>query len=62
MSTSNAESIMTTKHVGLACRKCGHRRFDVVYTRPARDNKIVRRRECRKCGTRMTTWERTIGA
>jgi len=42
---------------GLACRKCGCRHFEVVYTRPARGGKIMRRRECRNCGRRMTTFE-----
>jgi transcriptional regulator NrdR family protein len=45
---------------GLTCRKCGHQRFRVVYTR-ARVDKLVRRRECRQCGERMTTWERALG-
>jgi transcriptional regulator NrdR family protein len=48
-------------HTGLRCRKCGSQQFRVVYTRAARDGKIVRRRECRQCGGRITTWERTIG-
>ncbi len=45
---------------GLVCRSCGHHRFQVIYTRPS-DGKIVRRRACRSCGTRITTWERGIG-
>ncbi len=47
---------------GLECRKCGCRHFLVVYTRPRRDGCIVRRRECRYCGNRLTTWERAIGS
>jgi transcriptional regulator NrdR family protein len=50
----------TPPQVGLRCRKCGGSRFRVIYTR-ARDGKIIRRRECRECGTRVTTWERAIG-
>ena len=46
---------------GLECRECGSRRFRVVYTRPALGGKIVRRRECRCCATRVTTWECAIG-
>ena len=42
---------------GLACRACGCRHFRVIYTRPAWGGRIVRRRECRHCGKRMTTWE-----
>jgi len=47
--------------LGLQCRKCGCRHFWVVYTRAASGGKIVRRRECRHCGKRITTWERPIG-
>ena len=46
---------------GLRCWKCGGQRFWVVYTRPARDCKVVRRRECKCCKQRITTWERAIG-
>lgn len=48
-------------HSGLICKKCGHDHFRVVYTRRGADHKIVRRRECRHCRTRITTWERMIG-
>jgi DNA-directed RNA polymerase subunit RPC12/RpoP len=51
----------STKHVGLHCRKCGERRFRVIYTRGTWDGKIVRRRECRHCGRRVTTREHMIG-
>jgi transcriptional regulator NrdR family protein len=47
---------------GLRCRYCGCGHFHVVYTRPAFGGKLVRRRECRHCGRRITTWERVIGA
>jgi len=50
-----------SSHVGLRCRKCGGRQFRVIYTRAAADGKIVRRRACRQCATRITTWERVIG-
>jgi len=46
---------------GFLCRKCGSRRFRVVYTRAARGAKVVRRRECRSCKARITTWERIVG-
>ena len=46
---------------GLQCRNCGGQRFRVVYTRRAWGRKVVRRRECRECGERLTTWERAIG-
>lgn len=46
---------------GIRCRECGCGHFRVVYTRPAWGGKLVRRRECRHCGQRITTWEREIG-
>ena len=46
---------------GLVCAGCGHLRLKVVYTRPAPNERIVRRRECRRCGQRITTWEYRIG-
>ena len=46
---------------GLECRQCGCKHFRVVYTRPTWGGRIMRRRECRHCGKRMTTWERAGG-
>lgn len=46
---------------GVVCGRCGHWRLKVVYTRRAPGGRIVRRRECRRCGHRLTTWEREIG-
>ena len=43
---------------GLTCRYCGRKHFLVLYTRPTWGGRIKRRRECRNCGKRMTTWER----
>ena len=42
---------------GLPCPKCGCPEMFVVYTAP-RWKVIVRRRECRHCGHRITTTER----
>jgi transcriptional regulator NrdR family protein len=61
MHSSPKHPVAASNHVGLCCRKCGAREFRVIYTRPARDGKIIRRRACRQCGARVTTWERTIG-
>jgi len=46
---------------GLACRYCGCTHFRVIYTRRGWGGKLIRRRECRHCGKRMTTWEKPIG-
>jgi transcriptional regulator NrdR family protein len=49
------------KFRGLACRHCGCRDLPVVYTRPKHGGRIMRRRECRHCGRRVTTWESSSG-
>jgi len=46
---------------GLECRNCGCKHFRVIYARPYRGGCLVRRRECRHCGRRITTWEKAIG-
>lgn len=46
---------------GLECPRCGCRHFRVIYTRAAWGGRIMRRRQCRHCGRRVTTSER-IGA
>lgn len=43
---------------GIRCPDCGCRHFEVVYTRPKEGQKIMRRRECRNCKRRLTTYER----
>lgn len=47
---------------GLRCRQCGCADLRVVYTRRGINGIVKRRRECRNCGERMTTWEREIGS
>ena len=46
---------------GLTCRNCGCGHFRVIYSRPIREKQIIRRRECRHCGKRMTTLEHELG-
>jgi transcriptional regulator NrdR family protein len=48
--------------VGLRCPKCGRGRFRVIYTRAVAGGRVVRRRACRHCAARITTWERIVGA
>ena len=43
---------------GLAREVCGCRDPRVVYTRPTRGGRIMRRRECRRRKRRVTTWEK----
>ena len=45
--------------LGLVCRRCGCQHFRVVYLRRLPSGVLLRRRECRHCGTRMTTRETT---
>jgi hypothetical protein len=47
-------------HVGLRCRRCAHEQLKVVYTRRRPGGKVDRRRECTKCGNRITTREREV--
>ena len=51
----------TKQDYGLECRYCGCKHFRVIYTHPYRGGRIMRRRECRHCGRRMTTWEKAGG-
>ncbi len=44
---------------GLMCRQCGCGHFRVLYTRRALGGRLLRRRECRHCGQRMTTYEQS---
>jgi transcriptional regulator NrdR family protein len=45
---------------GLVCPRCGCGHFRVIYTRRVQGGRIVRRRECRNCGRRITTYERFV--
>ena len=49
----------TADRRGLECPRCGCRHFHVLYTRAAIGGRILRRRECRHCGRRLTTYEKT---
>ena len=53
--------LYATEQRGLRCPRCGCGHFRVVYTRPTRDGRIMRRRQCRPCGRRVTTIERLGG-
>lgn len=43
---------------GIVCSQCGGIELRVIYTRKSWGNRIIRRRECRQCGRRLTTYER----
>ncbi len=45
---------------GLRCSRCGCRHFLVIYTRRTRKHRILRRRRCRHCGRRITTYEEEL--
>jgi len=47
----------TEENRGLECPCCGCRHSRVLYTRRAWGGRILRRRECRHCGRRITTFE-----
>lgn len=46
---------------GLECSRCGCRHFRTVKTTPSSRGYVLRRKECRHCGQRQTTVERTLG-
>ena len=56
---SITETAIDIKKRGLECPKCGCGHFHVVYTRATTQSRIMRRRECRHCGRRITTYEHT---
>ena len=46
---------------GLVCPECQCRHFFVVYVRRVKKQRVMRRRECRNCGRRITTYEKVSG-
>jgi len=46
---------------GIECPHCGCRHFFTVKSRPSTKGYVLRRKECRHCGHRLTTKERVIG-
>lgn len=52
----NAKSSLRPKR-GLECPRCGCAHFRVLYTRRAVGGRLLRRRVCRHCGRRFTTYE-----
>jgi len=46
---------------GLQCPRCGCAHLRVLYTRRAWGGRLLRRRECRYCGRRLTTYETWAG-
>jgi transcriptional regulator NrdR family protein len=61
MNTPPPDTVKPAEPRGLICPKCGCTQFDVIYTRARWGGKVVRRRECRHCGRRITTTERVTG-
>jgi len=59
--TTPAAGTLLADQRGLVCRHCGCKHFRVIYTRPTWGGRIQRRRECRHCGKRVTTWEKPAG-
>ncbi len=53
------EEVIDGQKVGLVCRACGCQHFRVVYLKRLAGGVVMRRRECRHCGKRMTTRETT---
>jgi len=55
-----ADNSQPTPKRGLECPACGCKHLEVIYVRPTEGGHIRRRRECRNCGRRITTYERSI--
>jgi len=52
----------TQEKRGIECPSCGCQHFRVLSTRRSFGERILRRRECRHCGRRVTTYEAADGA
>lgn len=48
--------------LGIRCPSCGCRHLRVLYTRPGWGGRVVRRRECRLCRRRLSTYEQAGGS
>jgi len=59
--TQDAAGARPKEPRGIECRRCGCRHLEVVYTRRQQNQMVLRRRECRHCGARLSTVERVIG-
>lgn len=42
---------------GIACPRCGYRVLRTTHTEPLADNRIRRRKVCRRCGRKVVTFE-----
>jgi transcriptional regulator NrdR family protein len=57
---TNVEPQAPEQSRGIECRACGCRHFTIIYTRATWGGRIIRRRECRHCGKRLTTSEKAL--
>jgi transcriptional regulator NrdR family protein len=55
------KDVKADDEVGIRCRQCGCGHFFTLETRKMIGQRIMRRRECRHCGKRITTYERAFG-
>ena len=51
------DEVVDGQKVGLVCRACGCQHFYVVYLKCLPNGVLMRLRECRHCGKRITTRE-----
>ena len=57
MSDSNGNGTADQLPGGIKCPECECSHWIVLYTRAASGDRLKRRRECRHCGKRVTTYE-----
>lgn len=51
------DEVVDGQKAGLVCRACGCQHFRVVYPKRRPNGVVMRLRECRHCGKRITTRE-----
>jgi len=51
------DEVVDGQKAGLVCRACGCQHFHVVYLKRRPNGVVMRLRECRHCGKRITTRE-----
>lgn len=56
-----SDDVIAGQKVGLVCHVCGGQHFRVVYLKRRPNGVIMRLRECRHCGKRLTTREAAMG-
>ncbi len=57
---AKSQPVLYGEKLGLVCRKCGCQHFRVIYLKRLPQGVVMRRRECRHCGRRVSTREQAL--